>query len=173
MIDNNFHPFPEIKSKRLIFRQLKISDAKQIFKIRSDKEMAKYLDRPLAESMVDAENFISKVNLGIAKGDWIYWGIALHDLPDIIGTICLWKISIKNKKAEIGFELHRDFQGLGFMKEAIPVILNYGFEVMNLDCIEAEVDERNVKSIKLLERNGFRRLKTRHNFPTIMYALKK
>ncbi|MCF8242599.1 MAG: GNAT family N-acetyltransferase [Melioribacteraceae bacterium] len=155
MINNNFHPFPEIKSERLIFRQLQIDDAKQIFKIRSDKEMAKYLDRPLCKSFEEAEAFINKVNSGIAEGIWIYWGISLQNNATLIGTICLWKISTENEKAEIGFELLPDFQGQGIMQKAIPIILNYGFDAMNLKSIEVEVDKRNIKSIKLLERFNF------------------
>ena len=41
------------------------------------------------------------------------------------------------------------------MREALIKVINYGFEIMKLKSIDADVDPNNFKSIKLLEKNGF------------------
>ncbi len=41
------------------------------------------------------------------------------------------------------------------MQEALSTVIHYGFEVMKLHTIEADVDPNNTASIKLLERNKF------------------
>ncbi len=41
------------------------------------------------------------------------------------------------------------------MQEVLSVVINYGFKEMKLHTIEADVDPRNVSSIRLLERNKF------------------
>jgi ribosomal-protein-alanine N-acetyltransferase len=41
------------------------------------------------------------------------------------------------------------------MQEAIEAVISYGFGVMNLHTIQANVDPRNAASIKLLEKNDF------------------
>lgn len=41
------------------------------------------------------------------------------------------------------------------MTEAIPPVVAFGFEQMELQQIEAEVDTANLASIRLLERSGF------------------
>jgi ribosomal-protein-alanine N-acetyltransferase len=46
-------------------------------------------------------------------------------------------------------------QGKGIMQEALSAVLNYGFELLKLHSVEANVNPNNVSSIKLLERNGF------------------
>ena len=62
--------------------------------------------------------------------------------------------------AEIGFELLPDFQGKGFMHEAIEKVLAYCFDVIQLQSIEAYAHADNEGSIKVLERNGFVRQST-------------
>ena len=91
--------------------------------------------------------------------EWIYWGLAPKTNDRIIGTICLWNLSRKERCAEIGYELHPDFQGQGLMQEAVEVVLAYGFEEMKLKNIEAYLHKKNINSIRLLERSKFKFLK--------------
>jgi ribosomal-protein-alanine N-acetyltransferase len=42
------------------------------------------------------------------------------------------------------------------MTEAVEEILCYGFEELNLNRVEATTDSRNVASVKVLERAGFK-----------------
>lgn len=59
-------------------------------------------------------------------------------------------------RAELGYVLNEDaFKRKGFMSEAIPPILAYGFDEMNLHRIEAFASSKNIPSIKLLKSNGF------------------
>jgi len=166
----NFTPFPLLTTERLTLRQLTLEDDNEIFLLRSDRSVNKYLDRPIAKTVDDARQFINKINTGISKNELIYWAITFKNHPKLIGTICLWNISEDCTKAEIGFELLPDYQRKGIMQEVIPIVFQYGFEVMKLRSIDGEVDPNNLKSIKLMERNGFifhKRLKD-----TVIYSLK-
>lgn len=151
----NFDPFPELSTKRFKLRKLNKVDAEKIFQIRSNKEVAKYLDRALAKTINDGLAFIEKIDEGIAKNGLIYWGISNKEGLEIIGTITLWQISEEGLKAEIGFELLPKFQGAGVMKEVVPEVIRFAFEEMKLCMIEGEVDPNNIKSINLMERFGF------------------
>ena len=79
MLNKTFNPFPILSTEMLTLRQLSINDDKEIFTLRSDSEINKYLDRKLSENMEDARNFINKVNENIDKNDALYWGITLRD----------------------------------------------------------------------------------------------
>lgn len=155
MIRINFKPFPNLITHRLVLRQLKIEDANEIFALRSDERVNKFLDRPKAITNDDAEEFIHKINNGITKNEWIYWAITLKNTDKLIGTICYWNISKEHSKGEIGYELLPDYQGKGIMQEALAIIIEYGFEKMKFYSIEAVMSPENSKSIKLLEKNGF------------------
>ena len=151
----NFTPFPNLSSERFILRPLSINDDKKIFVLRSDEKVLKYLGKPKAKSINEAREFIDKIRNGIENDEWIMWVIESKESSSFIGTICLWNLSDDKTKADIGFEILPDFFGKGIMQEVIPIILNFGFDVMDLDVIEGEVDPENIKSIKLMEKFGF------------------
>ena len=58
---------------------------------------------------------------------------------------------------EIGYKLNRNFQGKGYAYESICGVLKYAFSILKVRRVYAEIDTRNIKSIKLVERIGMRR----------------
>ena len=152
----NFTPFPKLKTERLIFRQLEEADNQEIFFLRSDDGVNQYIDRPRPNSIDEASGFISKINNGIKKDEWIYWAITLKDNSKLIGTICLWNFSNTKTIAELGYELNPDLHGQGIMNEALNHILNYGFQKIGLKKIEAFTHKDNIKSTTLLLKNNFK-----------------
>jgi len=171
MAEINFTPFPSITTQRFKLRQLKMEDDNEIFAIRSDEDVAKYLDRPQAKTIDDARQFITKINNGIDKNEWIFWAIVPRNEHKLVGRVCLWNITEDKSTAEIGFELSPDAQGKGIMQEVLPKIIEYGFEEMNLQKIEGDVDPNNIKSIKLMEKYGFVYERKLENM--LIYSLKK
>lgn len=166
----NFNPFPELQTSQYLLRQLNKNDAEKVFEIRSNIEVAKYLDRPLAKTINDGLAFIEKINKGIARNEVIYWGITKKGTNEIIGTITLWQISKDGLKAEIGFELFPKHQGVGVMSEILHEVIKFGFDKMGLPFIEGEVDPQNVKSINLMKKFGF--IKSKNLDKTDIYSLK-
>ncbi len=155
MLQFNFNPFPFLFTERLVLRQITNEDAAEIFFLRSDKEVLQFLDREPATSIDDAVRWIKTINEGVTNNEYIAWAMALKKEPKLIGTVSFWNIKKEHYRAEIGYALHPIFQGKGLMQEAMTVVLNYGFKVMNLHSVEANVNPGNVASIKLLERNNF------------------
>jgi ribosomal-protein-alanine N-acetyltransferase len=151
----NANPFPVLNTERLSLRKLSTDDANEIFYLRSDEYINKYIDRPRAASLEDAHNFINKTNHAIENNDCIDWAITFKDDSKLIGSICLWNFSIEENKAEIGYELMPDFQGKGIAQEAFSEVINFGFDVMKLQTIEGYTHKENTSSTKLLEKFGF------------------
>ncbi|MBK7500455.1 MAG: GNAT family N-acetyltransferase [Ignavibacteriales bacterium] len=157
MMQKNFSPFPVLKTERLVLRKLSLDDAEEIFFLRSDEKVNKYLDRPRATSIEDAHNFINKTNHAIENNECIDWAITFKDDSGLIGSICLWNLNEEENKAEVGYELLPDFQGKGIAQEALSAVITFGFEVMKLKTIEAYTHKENLKSTKLLEKFNFKR----------------
>src|SRR5215203_6647917 len=152
-----FTPFPVLKTERLTLRQLISSDDKEIFALRSDDNVNKYLDRKPSKSIDDAKNFIQTVNENIERNDSIYWAITLNGTDKLIGTICLFHFSEDHLKAEIGYELLPDFQGKGLMQEAASKVMHFGFQHLRLNLIEAYTHSQNESSTRLLQKLNFKR----------------
>lgn len=83
------------------------------------------------------------------------WGVADLSSDKLIGTSTLFNFHLESRRAEIGYALHRDRWGKGYMQEALTALLNYAFDEMNLYRVEADVDPRNAGSIRTVERLGF------------------
>ena len=152
MLNRRFIPFPILATEKLILRQLLINDEQEIFKLRSDIEINKYLDRQVSNTIDDARDFITKINENIIKNDSLYWAITLRDKNIFVGTICLFSFSDGDGKCEIGYELLTKFQGQGIMREAAEKVIDYAFNTINVQRIEAIFHRDNHKSINLLEK---------------------
>jgi [ribosomal protein S5]-alanine N-acetyltransferase len=157
MTGKNFTPFPVLKTERLTLRQLRSSDDKEIFALRSNDTVNKYLDRKPAKSIDDAKIFIQTINENIQRNDSIYWAITLNDTDKLIGTICLFNFSDDHSKGEIGYELFPHFQGKGLMQEATTKVIQFGFQHVGLHTIEAYTHSENQSSTRLLEKLNFKR----------------
>lgn len=152
MLNISFTPFPILTTERLTLRRLVIADEQEIFALRSDRGINKYLDRPLSNTIDDARNFIDKVNENINNNNALYWAITLFDKNILVGTICLFAFSEENTKCEIGYELLTNFQWQGIMKEAAQKVIDYAFHKIQVNKIEATVHRDNEAAIKLLSK---------------------
>src|SRR4051794_7629034 len=158
--------FPLLTTERLILRKLQLTDDKAIFALRNNVQVNAFIQRPLANHIEDARHFIIAINEGLESKEWLYWAIILKNTDQLIGTICLWHFSHDNTMAEIGYELHPDYQGKGLMNEATETVIDYGFGTLHLKMIEAYTQPANTRSIKLLEKNNFIQYSTSTNSGT-------
>ena len=155
MLNLNFTPFPTITTPRLVLRQLQDDDVHELFALRTDERVNRFLDRPLPESLNDVREFIAKLNQITHNNEGLYWVITRKNEDKLLGTIGLRNFGQEQGQAEIGYELHPDQQGQGFMHEAITNVLAYGFGRVGLQAIIADTDPGNLRSIQILERHGF------------------
>jgi len=152
----NFTPFPVLETERLILRSTKLSDAESMFFQRSDPQMMKYLDRAPLTKVEEAEERITDMIDKMAKNEWINWVMAEKANPDLmIGDLGFWRIEDWCFRAEIGYGLQTKYQGKGYMAEAMQAVLQYGFEVMNLNSVKANIKPINNGSRAVLKRAGF------------------
>lgn len=167
--------YSEIKTKRLVLRRPKPSDWKIISFLRSDKTVNQFVIRPAAETKEKALAFIAKVSTGIKKGELLYWVITEKNNDIMLGAISLWNFSEDKKTAEVGYDLSPKDQGKGMMSEALKNVIEFGFDVLFLDKIEAYTQKNNERSIILLERNDFTLVKGKtdtDNPLNIVYEIK-
>lgn len=175
----NTKAFPEINTERLFLRKIEESDSEAILFLRSDKTINKFIHRPenrKTKNIADAKKHIQKINLETENNTSFSWGITLKNDREIIGTICLWNFSENYKTAEVGYDLNPTHHRKGIMNEALHSVLDFGFNRLNLDKIEAFTHVQNESSKKLLEKNGFTFIKDRKdndNLSNVIFEIKK
>jgi [ribosomal protein S5]-alanine N-acetyltransferase len=154
---HNFDPFPELETKHFRLRRLTEQDKYDIFSFRSDAEVMRFIPRPAAQSPEDVLPVLEMINNGINSGSSINWGICNKEDNKVIGIIGFVKINTVNQRAEVGYVLHRSHHRKGIIHETLNSIIDFGFETMKLNAIEAIVDPENIPSFALLEKNNFKR----------------
>ncbi|MEZ4803768.1 MAG: GNAT family N-acetyltransferase [Gelidibacter sp.] len=147
-------PFPILATERLTLRQLADSDIQDIYRLRSDRSINKYLDRPPSKSLEDALEFINKIK----NNSLSYWAIAKKENEKLVGTICLFNVSEAQQTCEIGYELLTEYQGKGIMREAAKKIIEYATQTLGINTIDAYTHKDNQSSTKLLEELNFKNI---------------
>lgn len=151
-----FTPFPGLQTERLLLRKLNTEDAAAMFFLRSDPRVLQYIGKEPMATQEEAAAFIETINGNIDTGTSVLWGITLKEDPaTIIGTICLWNLQPAHFLGEIGFLLHPGYWKKGLMKEAIRMVMEYGFQQLQLHRVEARVNPANISSAAVLEATGF------------------
>lgn len=156
MLHPDFSVFPILTTNRLLLRRIVATDANTILFLRSDEEVMQFIDKEKIKNVGEAVSLIQQIDNLINSNDGITWAICLSDQPDeLIGTIGLWRIIKEHYRAEIGYMLHTCYWNKGIMKEAMQVVIEYGFRSLQLHSIEAHINPNNIASAKLLEKTGF------------------
>jgi ribosomal-protein-alanine N-acetyltransferase len=143
--------FPILKTERLTLRQLLKCDDHKIYALRSDEEVNQYLGRTSSLSVDDAKKFIQ----AILESRSLYWAITLTGINELVGTVCLYNLSDDYQQAEIGYELLPAFQHKGIMQEALSAVIDFAFQHLRVNLLEACTHADNQASIRLLEKLNF------------------
>ncbi|WP_142685378.1 GNAT family N-acetyltransferase [Chitinophaga polysaccharea] len=147
---------PVLSTGDLVLRPIEDKDTAALFSHFSDDAVTKYMDIDSFTNISEATQIIQFFHQSLEKEEGMRWAITLAGRDELIGTCGYHKISKTHFKAEIGYDLRPFYWGKGIMKEAVSVMLTYGYEELQFNRIEAFVDPENIASSKLLTRLGFR-----------------
>lgn len=137
----------EIRTERLLLRQARESDLDAIHSVLSNPEATNYWFEPPHSSVQQSEEWLtSMMQIPAETGEDF---IVEHD-GRVIGKVGFHAFPV------IGFILHPDSWGQGFAREAVAAVISRAFEVQKLEFIDADVDPRNERSLRLLKSLGFK-----------------
>lgn len=146
--------FPVIETERLLLRQVVPEDAAAIYAILSDDEVTRYYDIETMTDPAQAAAMIRRMDQRYKRGESIRWGIVRKEDGALIGT-CGYHLRPVKFRAGIGYDLARAYWRQGYMFEAVHAVLDFGFETLEFNRVEAMVMVRNDASAGLLRKLGF------------------
>jgi len=151
----NFSPFPTLHTERLTLRKMTPGDADELLRLRSDERVIEHLGFLKMTTREQALRYIEKMKSGQQNNEFLNWVVSSNDDLKFLGTVVIWNISTENHRAETGYMLHHEFQGKGYMNEAMKQVIKFGFNTIGLHSIEAIVSPENKASVQLLSRLDF------------------
>lgn len=148
-----------LHTARLVLRTMTGGDVADIHAYQSREDVCRYVPfEPRTREEV-AEKVAQDATAVSLNGDGDYWRLAVERLSDpgrVIGDVFFSIKSTANATGEIGWALHPDFAGRGYMTEAAAAVLDIAFDELGLHRVRAELDPRNDASAALCTRLGMR-----------------
>jgi len=153
------YEFSTLRTARLLLRTMTEDDIDDVYAYQSRADVCRYLPfEPRTRDEVAVK--VAKHSTALAlTGDGDYWQLAIERSIHpgrVIGDVYFTIKSTANAAGEIGWTLHPDFAGQGYMTEAAAAILEIAFTRLGLHRVRAELDPRNNTSIALCKRLGMR-----------------
>lgn len=146
-----------LPTARLLLRPLVPADAPAVYAMHADPVTLRYWSTPPWSEPALADELIARDLAAMAAGDYIRLGLERQADGRLIGLCTLFAFYLPSRRCEIGYILNRDCWGQGYMHEALRTLLDYGFGVLALNRVEADIDPRNDGSQRTLDRLGFQR----------------
>lgn len=148
--------FPTLATPRLILREAETHDVEAVFEMESDPVAMRYWSKPPMQDIAEARASVERAKGYFPARVALRWTIARPD-GEMLGHMSLFNFSEPSGRADIGYGLARQHWGRGYMHEALTAVLDYAFGTLGLRRVEADVDPRNLASLRAVERLGFAR----------------
>jgi ribosomal-protein-alanine N-acetyltransferase len=144
-----------IETPRLLIRIDSAKDYIQIFESFDDTSLKRYFGLNDEELATEKE----KVSGGMQtyRTSFALFHLIEKATHNVLGSFAFHNWYKIHSRAEIGYALRKEeYKNRGFMKEAIMPILDYGFNKLNLNRMEAFIGPNNIASQKTVLRQGFK-----------------
>jgi RimJ/RimL family protein N-acetyltransferase len=146
----------KIKSDRITLRLITLSDLEPIHILHSLPETDEFNTLGIPENIMET---ISIIHLWTTQNELediknYTFAIEHNQSEKFIGLFGLRLWDKKNRRGEIWYKIHSDYWRKGFATESVNLILDFGFETLNLHRIQAGCAVDNIGSIIVLEKVG-------------------
>lgn len=147
-----------LETDRLILRRYVKEDAMAMYKNwASDKEVTKYLTWPTHSSQDISQKVIEDWVNQYSGESYYHWAIVLKENGDEpIGDIAVVHMKEDISMAHIGYCIGRAYWHKGITSEALKAVMDFLFDVVDVNRIEARHDSKNPNSGKVMKKCGMK-----------------
>ena len=154
--------FPQLETERLVLRVLTRDDVDAMLPHCSSDEVARYGDYEPARSVEDVAGIVDWGQKLLRDNTGVLWGIFRRDDGSFLGQVNYVTMKDDNStgsahRAESGYAVTPVHWGSGYVPEALRSVVPYVFGTGTINRVEALVHSKNLRSLRLLEKLGFRK----------------
>ena len=148
-------PAPTLHTARLRLRPFDDADADALFALHSSPDVLRYWDAPPWSERARAERFITACRTMAEEGTGMRLAVDHASGGAFIGWCSLTRWNPDHRSASMGYCFDETAWGRGYATEAARALLQWAFETLDLNRVQAETDARNAASARVLEKLGF------------------
>jgi ribosomal-protein-alanine N-acetyltransferase len=145
-----------LETERLILKSITPALIRHLFETLDKEQIMRFLGE--SEAGYEKHLQMNKEGLEMYRISLYYFLLVKKESHLPIGVCGFHTWNLGHNRAELFYYLYDDSSKRnGYVSEALPVVLNFGFKELNLNRIEALVAASNTPSVRLLQKNGFLR----------------
>ena len=147
----------ELETPRLILRRFTMEDSEPMYRNwASDPEVTKFLTWPIHGSVEISRMVMADWVSGYEKDDFYQWAIVPRELGEPVGSISVVSLNDKVELVQIGYCIGKPWWHRGYMSEALKAVLDFFFEEVGANRVEAVHDPRNPHSGGVMRKCGMK-----------------
>ncbi|MBK8868766.1 MAG: GNAT family N-acetyltransferase [Dermatophilaceae bacterium] len=146
---------PTLTTARLVLRPFRDADRREVFELHSNARVMRYWDSAPWRDETQADRFLARCRALSDNEAGARVAVERRDTGRFIGWIGLQHWDHDNRSANLGYVFAEHAWGQGYATEAGRALLEWGFDVMDLNRVSAQTDTRNEASARVLTKLGF------------------
>ncbi len=152
-----FIPPPTLRTARLTLRPFASSDADSLYALHSNAFILRYWDSSPWTERERSQRFIEACVHMAEEGSGARLALERTSDGSFIGWCSVTRWNPDFRSASLGYCLTDTAWGHGFATEGARAMVQWAFDTLDLNRVQAETDTRNVASARVLEKLGFLR----------------
>ena len=149
-----FSNIPILQTERLTLRRLMVRDDADMYEYSKNKEVTEYLTWDAHPDVSYTREYLQYLGSHYNIGDFFDWAVVLDSEDKMVGTCGFTRFEYNNNSGEIGYVINPAYWGRGIAVEAVNAVMEFGFETLRLNRIEAKFIEGNSASMRVMEKAG-------------------
>ncbi len=149
-----FRDPPILQTNRLILRRMQRSDSSDMFEYAKDPTVTRFLTWDPHPDEAFTRRYLTYVAGRYKAGEFFDWALILRAENKMIGSCGFTRIDCKNHLGEVGYVLNQNYWGRGIATEALQRVIQFAFEVLELNRVESRFMEGNIPSKRVMEKAG-------------------
>ena len=146
-----------LETPRLVLRRFTMDDAQaMLHNWASDPEVTRFLTWPVHSDLAVTCAVLQSWIDGYKNENFYQWAIVPKDLGAPIGSISVVRQNDPVETAEIGYCIGRAWWHQGIMSEALQAVMDYLFDEVGMNRIEARHDPNNPHSGGVMRKCGMK-----------------
>jgi [ribosomal protein S5]-alanine N-acetyltransferase len=151
-----FSELPFIQTSEISLRKIEKTDFDDLYEIYRNENLFKYRPSEAKKNKSTVENMISHFERDFNKKKTIFLGICLNEnLKRVIGVAEIFDFDAKVNMVTIGYTLNENYWGNGVATKTVKALVDYLFNTIEVNRVQAFVMPNNIKSKNVLLRNKF------------------
>lgn len=144
----------QLKTSRLVLRELNLGDLISIHELHSLPETDKYNTLGIPDNQEETLNILQQWIAFQKAGTRKNYTLAIEFNHRFVGLVGFHLGALKMRNGEVWYKIHPTYWGKGIATEAVIEMLRFGFEDLELHRIEAGCATENIRSAKVLKKAG-------------------